>query len=69
MFCVHQVASHPLYMCCVSFVIRTPVSIKKEFKKSMKKIREKKRERTKNSRRRGKGLYCGLLTEKFSLHI
>jgi len=59
-------------LCCVSFVILTPVSIKK---KSSKKIRskknsEKRKEKKKqNSGRRGKGLYSGLLTEKFSLHI
>jgi len=35
-------------LCCVSFVIRTTVSIKKELKKKSvkKKFREKKRERT-----------------------
>jgi len=36
-------------LCCVSFVIRTPVSIKKRVQKkvSEKKFKEKKRERTK----------------------
>jgi hypothetical protein len=57
-------------LCCVSFVIRTPVSIKKRVqKKSEKKIRERKEKEQKKSIRRRKGLYCGLLTEKFSLHI
>jgi hypothetical protein len=54
-------------LCCVSFVIRTPVSIKKEFKKNQKKIQRK--EKRKNRKVEEEGLYCGLLTEKFSLHI
>jgi len=58
-------------LCCVSSVIRTPVSIKKEFKKkvSEKKIQRKEKRKNRKSRTRRKGLYCGLLTEKFSLHI
>jgi len=57
-------------LCCVSFVIRTSVSIKKEFKKIEKKIKLEKRKVKKQKRkRRGKGLYCGLVTENFSLHI
>ena len=34
-----------------------------------KKIQRKEKRKNRKSRRRGKGLYCGLLTEKFSLHI
>jgi len=57
-------------LCCVLFVIRTRVSIKKEIKKvSDKKIREEKRERTKKIEEEEKGLYCGLLTKKISLRI
>jgi len=54
-------------LCCVSFVIRTPVSIKKEIKK----VKNQRREKRKNKKieEEEKGLYCGLPTEKFSLHI
>ena len=60
-------------MCHVLFVILTPVSIKKEKKirekKVQKKEKKKKRKIQKISKRRGKGLNCGLLMEKISLHI
>jgi len=56
-------------LCCVLFVIRTPISIKKRVQKKIKKKSEKRKEKEQKSRRRGKGMYCGLLTGKFSLHI
>jgi len=49
--------------------IRTPVSIKKYFKNQKKRSSKKRKEKEQKKNKRGKGLYCGLLTEKFSLRI
>jgi len=48
----------------VSFVIRTSVSIKKEFKKIRnKKFQRKEKRKNRKVKEEEKGLYCGLLTE------